>query len=150
MLLKLLDRDLYADDLANMSTDGKVLRGRYAGDAGLDLRARTMHRVHAGETIEIPLGVAVEVPKGCVGWLTGRSTTSLMMGLSVAEGKIDSGYRGEVHCFVTAQGSPVEVSRGDRLAQLVVVQIEEPFWVCVEELAPSDRDKAGLGSTGME
>jgi dUTP pyrophosphatase len=72
------------------------------------------------------------------------------MGLHVAEGKIDSGYRGEIHCFVTAQGSPVEVNRGDRLAQLVIVKIELPDWVCVEKLPESERGELGLGSTGKE
>lgn len=150
MLLRLLDPELYSGDIAEGEPSKLMLGGRYSGDAGLDLRSAENARVHAGETKKLRLGVAVEIPEGCVGWLTGRSTTHLNMGLFVHEGKIDAGYRGEVHCFCTAQGSPVDIERGDRLCQLVVLKIERPVWVAVDELAESDRGVRGLGSTGKD
>jgi dUTP diphosphatase len=146
--LKLLDEELYAGDLVEGLSGKAVLVPRYQGDAGLDLRARDDVRIFAGQTAEVRLGVAVEVPEGFVGWLTGRSTTSLTMGLFVHEGKIDAGYRGEIHCFCTAQGSPVEVNRGDRLCQLVVVAIQAPRWEVVSDLSSTARNTHGLGSTG--
>lgn len=144
MRVRLLDPELYAEE-----SGAGWLGSRYHGDAGLDLRSSVNKRIYAGETGVIGLGVAVEVPYGCVGWLTGRSTTALEMGLFVHEGKIDHGYRGEIHCFATAAGSPVEVKRGDRLAQLVVVHIAVPNWDIVDELPEADRGDRGLGSTGL-
>jgi len=81
--------------------------------------------------------------------LTGRSSSSLEFGLLIHEGKIDSGYRGEVHCICTAQGSPTTIERGERIAQLVVLRIADPDeWTLVKTLIPSSRGDAGLGSTG--
>lgn len=145
--LRLLDEELYAGDLMG-GFSNPILMPRYPGDAGLDLRSTQSRKIFAGETAEIPLGVAVEVPVGYVGWLTGRSTTALRMGLFTHEGKIDAGYRGEIHAFCTAQGSPVNVERGDRLAQLVIVAIQAPRWEVVQELPETERGDKGLGSTG--
>lgn len=121
----------------------------HEGDAGIDLRARTSIKVAFGETARIPLGVSVELPIGTVGWLTGRSSSSLEFGLLIHEGKIDSGYRGEVHCICTAQGAPAHIERGERIAQLVVLRIADPtMWELAAELGTSTRGEAGLGSTG--
>ncbi len=148
--LRLLDEELYAEDLVLPLLDkDPLLRGTHRDDAGLDLRASKDVRVHGGETAVIGLGIAVAIPPGHVGWLTGRSTTALKMGLFVHEGKIDSGYRGEIHAFVTAQGSPVDVKRGDRLAQLVCLVIERPSWNVVGKLEDTDRGTRGLGSSGL-
>lgn len=140
--------DVYAEDVR----DG-WLRTRHGGDAGVDLRAARDVTVHAGTTEAIPLGVSIAVPRHHVGWITGRSTSVLSLGLLVHEGKIDQGYRGEVHAFCTALGSPVTVAKGDRVCQLVCVRINEPLegWVVVEELEQhfGTRGVDGLGSTGI-
>lgn len=139
MRIKLLDPELYEDGIAP----------KYWGDAGIDLRARDDTIVHAGATAQIRLGVSVEIPLGCVGWLTSRSTTALSFGLITHEGKIDSGYRGEIHAFVTAQGSPVEIRRGERICQLVVLSIMPPtHWQVSDFISPTERGEKGLGSTG--
>ena len=149
MQVKLLDPELYADDIVR-----NTLQPKHLNDAGIDLRSAETLTVHAGEGAKIRLGIAVAVPSHYVGWITGRSTTALKMGLFVHEGKIDSGYRGEIHAFVTAQGSPVHIARGDRLCQLVLVAIRPPGlpgWEVAEELEPSTdtRGEQGLGSTGL-
>lgn len=148
LFIRLLDEKLYESGIAPS----------YEGDAGIDLRARHDVVVHAGSTAKIPLGVSVAIPRGNVGWLTSRSTTALSFGLITHEGKIDSGYRGEIHAFVTAQGSPVKIERGERICQLVVLRILEPHsWTFVEseDLMPTgeqegyrQRGDQGLGSTG--
>jgi deoxyuridine 5'-triphosphate nucleotidohydrolase len=128
-------------------------------DAGVDLRARYDTRVFVGKTVAIPLGVAIEIPEDTVGWITGRSSTQLKMGLFVHEGKIDSGYRGEVHCVVTASEAAVDLERGDRICSLVVLRIVQPEkmdadgervarWQVVERLGHSSRGDAKFGSTG--
>jgi dUTP pyrophosphatase len=139
-----LDPGLYEAELARGFVPA------YPGDAGIDLRAREDTLVTAGTAFKIPLGVAIELhDQTRMGWLTGRSTTSLSMGCIVHEGKIDSGYTGEIHCFVTAQGSPVQIVRGDRICQLVVLAIEPARgWRVVSELKETSRGPKGLGSSG--
>jgi dUTP pyrophosphatase len=144
-----LDKELYERELAAGSFSGK-----YPGDAGIDLRSSVDIKIHAGSTEKVPLGVAVDIMPGYVGWLTGRSATSLDFGLICHEGKIDSGYRGEIHAFLTAQGGPVRIVRGERICQLVVLAILSPEsvdfegWPIVDSLPESDRGERGLGSTG--
>jgi dUTP pyrophosphatase len=148
MFVQVLDAELYR---AEKEAGG--FRPRHQHDAGIDLRSKVDIRVHAAETVKIPLGVAVDISPGYVGWMTGRSSTCLEFGLFTHEGKIDAGYRGEIHTFVTALGSPVDIKRGERVAQLVVVAILDPEavggeWPIVEDLGESERGLAGLGSTG--
>jgi dUTP pyrophosphatase len=140
MRIKLLDPDLYAGELMEPARDG---------DAGIDLRAANETHVPHGRTVVIPLGVAVELEAHQVGWLTGRSSTALTWDLLTHEGKIDSGYRGEIHCVCTALTRSITIPRGDRICQLVVLQIGSPWtWKIVDELTSSNRGLAGLGSTG--
>lgn len=141
--LKVLDRDLYTAE-----TQESRFGAQRLGDAGLDLRARFDITVNPGPPVRIPLGVSFEFPGEYVGWLTGRSSLSLSYGLITHEGKIDSGYRGEVHAIVQAMTVPVQITRGERIAQIVIVKIEPPKWTIVEELSETDRGKLGLGSTG--
>jgi len=145
MRIRILDSDLYPEEVR----DG--FGPRYEHDAGVDLRAREDTWINPGLLGVIPLGVAVEIPFGAVGWVTGRSTSVIEMGLFITEGKIDSGYRGEIHAFaLTIGGKPIQVKRGDRLAQLVIVQIlPAEGWITTSaELTGSDRSTAGLGSSG--
>jgi len=149
MRLKILDRELYAkDDLSE---------GRYPLDAGIDLRARPttphgFYELGAGDVVKIPLGVAVELDVGYYGMVGSRSSTLLKYNLLTQEGKIDAGYRGEVH-LIAAAIQPTLIRRGDRIAQLIAIHIAMPDWEVVkpdEELAPSVRGDSGFGSSGAE
>lgn len=140
-------------DYAKGVYDDRAFTPAKPGDAGIDLRAAESLTVHAAQTVAIPLGISIEIPGGCVGWLTGRSSTALGRSLLTHEGKIDSGYRGELHCLVTALGSPVQVQKGDRICQLLVLSclnLEDYGWQVVDELDPSERGADGLGSTGLQ
>jgi dUTP pyrophosphatase len=147
--IKVLDyaRSVYGEELE------RGFSPKHGGDAGIDLRAAERVSVERGETVAVALGVAMAVPRDHVGWITGRSTTVLKMGLLVHEGKIDSGYRGEVHCFCTAMKQAVIVEKGDRLCQLVCLKLSTDIggWRTVEELDRhfDERGLAGLGSTGI-
>ena len=121
----------------------------YAGDAGMDLAVVGRHVLAPGESRDLPTGIAVEMPPGFWGRITGRSSTLRKRGLFINEGVIDNGYRGELLVYVTnRQSTPVEIEPGDRLAQLILHQIvhTDPEWV--DELSPSERGTAGFGSTG--
>jgi dUTP pyrophosphatase len=123
------------------------------GDAGLDLLAREDAVVApgGGRTL-VPTGISIAIPDGCAGLVLPRSGLALKHGVTVANapGLIDAGYRGEVKVVLlnTDPSSPYEVSRGDRIAQLVVQRVEHVQWDVVDELPPSDRRGEGFGHTG--
>jgi dUTP pyrophosphatase len=100
----------------------------------------------------VPTGVAVAIPDGHAGLVLPRSGLASKRGLTLANapGLIDAGYRGEVICAVVNLDphEAVEISVGDRIAQLVLVALPEVTPSFVEELPPSSRGEGGFGSTG--
>lgn len=123
------------------------------GDAGLDLRANGEVKVGPGERAMVPTGLAVAIPPGHAGLVLPRSGLAFGQGLTLANspGLIDEGYRGEIMLAVVNldPDQPVEVRKGDRIAQLVVVPYAQVEPAEVAELPPSGRGEAGFGSTGL-
>jgi dUTP pyrophosphatase len=124
----------------------------HPGDAGLDLRSTIDVEVKPGERALVPTGVAVAIPEGLAGLVLPRSGLASKQGLTLANapGLIDAGYRGEVTCAVVNldPDQAVQVRRGDRIAQLVIVALPDVTPVWVDELPPSARGEGGFGSTG--
>ena len=124
----------------------------HAGDAGLDLLARVDVTLAPGERAQVPTGIAVAVPEGCVGLVHPRSGLAARHGLGLvnAPGTIDAGYRGEVRVLLINHdlAEPVTLQRGDRIAQLVVQRVETVAVVAVDDLDATDRGAGGFGSTG--
>jgi dUTP pyrophosphatase len=124
----------------------------HPGDAGFDLRSIEDVEVGPGERAMVRSGVAVAIPDGYAGLVLPRSGLASKHGLTLANapGLIDSGYRGELICSVVNLDphESVKIARGDRIAQLVVVEMPElrPGWV--DELPSSSRGESGFGSTG--
>ena len=100
----------------------------------------------------IPTGVAVAIPDGHAGLVLPRSGLASRQGLTLANspGLIDAGYRGEIVCAVVNldREEGVKISRGDRIAQLVIVPVAAVEAAWVEDLPPSERGEDGFGSTG--
>ena len=123
-----------------------------AGDAGADLHAAGDLVLEPGERALVGTGVAIALPFGYAGFVHPRSGLAARAGLSIvnAPGTVDAGYRGEILvCLVNLDPrEPVRISRGDRIAQLVVQRVESARFVEVEELPVSDRGSGGYGSTG--
>lgn len=123
------------------------------GDAGADLVAREPATLApSGGRALIPTGIALALPEGWAGFVHPRSGLALRHGVTVlnAPGLIDSGYRDELRVLLVNLDptAPFEVSRGDRIAQLVVQRVEHGRFTPVEELAGSERGTGGFGSTG--
>ena len=116
--------------------------------AGWDLAAAEEATVEAGESRVISTGLALELPRGAYGRLTGRSSY-MVRNIMVGPGVIDRDYRGEVK-VVLMNGSrePLHVKVGDRVAQLIVERIYEGGLRVVEELSETGRGGGGFGSTG--
>ena len=135
-----------------LDPDAVLPERAHPGDAVFDLRSIEDVEVGPGERAMIGTGVAVAIPDGHAGLVLPRSGLASKHGLTLANapGLIDSGYRGEVLCSVVNLDphESVKIARGDRMAQLVVVEMPElrPRWV--EELPPSSRGEGGFGSTG--
>lgn len=158
---------------------GLVLPSRaHAYDAGFDVRAARVLRAadadaltdderarRAAETPDQPLVIApgrrevanlgfrAALPPGIVADVRSRSGLAARDGVIVlnSPGTIDAGYRGEVKVILTVLGpDPVEIARGDRIAQVIVQRVELPDVVAVETLpdAGDDRGVGGFGSTG--
>lgn len=122
------------------------------GDAGADLRTTVDVTLAPGERALVPTGVALALPAGHAGFVHPRSGLAVRHGLSVvnAPGTIDAGYRGEIKVPLINLDprTPVELRRGDRIAQLVIQPVVQARFVPVDELPASDRGADGFGSTG--
>lgn len=125
---------------------------RHPGDAGLDLRAIADAHIPPGERVVLGTGVAVAIPDGYAGLVTPRSGLAASAGLGIvnAPGVVDAGYRGEIKVILVNHDpdKPVEIRRGDRIAQLVVVPVARVELAEVAELPSSARGVGGYGSTG--
>jgi len=127
---------------------------RYAreGDAGLDLFAAEPVTLRPGERATVRTGIAVAIPEGYAGYVHARSGRAAREGLGLlnAPGLIDSGYRGEIMVILVNwdPAAPIEITRGERIAQLVILQVEHAQLDVVDRLPPSERGQGGHGSTG--
>jgi dUTP pyrophosphatase len=127
---------------------------RYAhpGDAGVDLYAREGVNLAPGQRALVPTGVAVALPAGYAGFVHPRSGLAARHGITIvnAPGTIDAGYRGEilVDLLNTDSHEAFIISRGDRIAQLVVQRVSEAHFVEVESLPGSQRGDTGHGASG--
>lgn len=123
------------------------------GDAGLDLRSRVEMKLEPGMRALVPTGIAVAIPTGYVGLVHPRSGLAIKSGISMVNtpGTIDSGYRGEISVILINHDreETFEIKRGDRIAQLVIQQVEVAELVPVKELPLSERGEGGFGSSGI-
>ena len=124
----------------------------HPGDAGADLVTAVDVTLQPGERALVPTGVAMAVPEGYVALVHPRSGLAARHGLSIVNtpGTIDAGYRGEVKVLLVNHDlvEPIELRRGDRVAQLVFQRVERAGFVEVEVLPDSVRGVGGYGSTG--
>jgi dUTP pyrophosphatase len=124
----------------------------HPGDAGADLASTVDVRLAPGERALVPTGISIALPAGYVGLIHPRSGLAARFGVSIvnAPGTVDAGYRGEVKVLLVNLDAtePVQIRRGDRIAQLVLQRFETGRFVEVERLPGTQRASAGYGSTG--
>ena len=122
------------------------------GDAGVDLYARENATIPAkGGRILMPTGLAIAIPLGFAGFVVPRSGLALKHGVTLVNtpGIIDSGYRGELKVVMINTDPTVDylVTRGDRIAQILIQRIETIDWTVVDRLDGEDRG-GGFGHSG--
>ena len=125
-----------------------------AGAAGLDLRAAIAEplTLAPGARALIPTGLSMQLPGGFEGQVRPRSGLALRHGVTVlnAPGTVDSDYRGEVSVVLINHGSEsFTVTRGDRIAQLVIAPVSHVRLAEVATLEETARGAGGYGSTGV-
>ena len=123
------------------------------GDAGVDLRATEDVTLEPGGGRGlVPTGVAVAIPRGYAGFIQPRSGLAFQHGVTVlnSPGLIDSDYRGELKVLLvnTDPSTPFQVTRGERIAQLVIQAVEHVDFVEVDSLDETERGEGGFGHTG--
>ncbi|CAB4215026.1 Dut dUTPase [uncultured Caudovirales phage] len=134
------------DEHAALPTKG------YHDDAGFDLYVSEETTIMPHSFVDIPLGIAIKLPEGTWGLLTGRSSTLRKLGLLVAQGVIDCGYTGPLFAGVWNMNDfPVTVKQGDRVAQYLIMNNASLDVVAhmVESLPETQRGQSGFGSTGV-
>lgn len=125
------------------------------GDAGFDLRARVDFTLDAaGGRMKVPTGIAIAVPRGHAALVMPRSGLALRHGISIVNtpGLVDSGYRGEIEVLLinTDPAEAFEGARGDRIAQLVIIEVPAVGFEVVDSLDETERGAGGWGSSGRE
>jgi len=135
-----------------LATDLPLPKYAREDDAGLDLHAAADVALAPGARALVPTGLALAIPPGFAGFVLPRSGLALRHGVTLLNtpGLIDAGYRGELQVLLVNLGDmPVKLSRGDRIAQLVVQRVEHVTLTPVAELPSSTRGAGGFGSTGV-
>jgi dUTP pyrophosphatase len=119
-------------------------------DAGFDLTAVTVSEDRKRNIVTYGTGIAVEIPDGYVGLIFPRSSVYRhQLSLSNCVGVIDSGYRGEIKLmFRICQPHISRYSLGDRIGQLVLLQLPGVELEEADDLSGSDRGEGGFGSSG--
>ena len=121
------------------------------GAAGMDLRAAEDVRLEPGQRAAVSTGFRVAIDAGFEGQVRARSSLALKRGLIVpnAPGTIDSDYRGELKVLLANVGlAPVEIPRGERIAQIVIAPVVQAAVLEVNDLDETERGEGGFGSTG--
>ncbi len=127
-----------------------------AGAAGMDLLAAIpetpVFTISAGKRALIQTGLCIEIPAGFEAQVRPRSGLALKHGVTVlnSPGTIDADYRGEVSVLLVNHGDePFTVTRGMRIAQLVVAPVAQAVLEERTSLAETGRGAGGYGSTGV-
>lgn len=126
-------------------------RGR-KGDAGYDLSSIEEVVLRPFERRLIGTGISIELPTGYAGLVVPRSGNAINKGLSLVNtpGLIDSNYRGELKAIAINLDpkEPIEIHKGDRIAQLIIIAVADATFEEVEQLDETERGSGGFGSSG--
>lgn|SRR3989344_4226565 len=121
----------------------------YAGDAAFDVFSIEEKTLAPGERHPFRTGLQFEIPEGYVGLVWDKSSMGVTNGLKILGGVIDCGYRGElVAGLVNLSSAPYTVSKGQKVAQMIIQRKETAELQEVPELSISERGERGFGSSG--
>lgn len=121
------------------------------GDSGADVFAIDNYSIAPGERALVKTGIAIVLPDGYECQVRSKSGLALKRGLMVlnSPGTVDNEYRGEVGVILYNTSNETQhIEKGDKVAQLVIVPVQQSFFVEVDEMDETSRGAGGYGSTG--
>jgi dUTP pyrophosphatase len=134
--------------IQKVSVDATLPTRAHADDAGLDLYSLEDVLLEPQQGKVSRTGIALALPPGHVGLIADRSSLA-KRGVKTAGGVIDAGYRGEIHIVLwNISSGPIQLKRGERIAQLMILPVATPAVLEVERLDETARGLKGFGSTG--
>lgn len=139
-------------EVNRINKDARLPEYAHPGDAGLDLFAVEELEIEAGDSALVPTGIAIALPQGHEAQIRPRSGLALRHQITLLNtpGTIDCGYRGEIGVIVINHGKePFLVSKGMKIAQMVVKPVITVDVCEVENLDDTSRGEGGFGSTGF-
>ena len=125
----------------------------HSDDAAYDMRSRVDMLLEPQRSTLVPTGVFIELPVGYEAQIRPRSGLALKKNLMLTNspGTINAGYRGEIGVIMFNAGKEnFSISRGDRIAQMVICKLPEVELISCEALSESQRGEGGFGSTGVK
>ncbi len=136
-------------EVKKLETNATLPTRAHHEDAGLDLYASEDLLIGPGHGVMASTGIAMAIEKGYVGMIADRSSLA-KKGLKVAGGIIDAGYRGEIKIIIrNLTNEEIKLSKGERIAQLLLIPIATPSVLEVKDLDQTVRGSGGFGSTGV-
>lgn len=120
----------------------------HEADAGLDLYSREEVLLRGGDSYCFDTGVHMAIPAGYVGFVKSKSGLNVRHNIQ-SEGVIDSGYTGSIVVnLVNHSIWPVQIEKGQKISQIVLLPIITPELELVDALEATERGNGGFGSTG--
>ena len=125
------------------------------GSSGMDLRAFIEEPIEMEpmQRVMVPTGLFIELPENTEAQVRPRSGLAIKQGITClnSPGTVDADYRGEIKVVLINLSGEVQVIQpGDRIAQMVIKQVEKIEWVLVDEINNTHRGTGGFGSTGKK
>jgi dUTP pyrophosphatase len=135
-------------EVLKVSSEATLPTRAHPEDAGMDMYSLEDVILEPSQGKVTKTGIAMAIPQGFVGMVADRSSLA-KRGVKTAGGIIDAGYRGEIMiCLWNISGEPIQLKRGERIAQLLILPIATPAVVEVAKLDDTQRGVGGFGSTG--
>ncbi len=148
------DDDSNTLKVQKMVPEAKLPERKTEGAAGFDLvypYHDTLY-IDTQTSLVVPTGIKVKIPSDCYGRIAERSSLAIQCNIGVGGGVIDSDYRGEIKVILRnfSKEFRFKISKGDRIAQLVIERIKKPIVIEVKSLDITKRGINGFGSTGLK
>ena len=135
--------------IKKLKSEAIVPHYAHPDDAGFDLFSTETMEIGPTSRVQVPTGIAMEIPVGHVGLVWDKSGLSHKNGLKTLGGVIDAGYRGEVKVgLINLSAETYLLEKGHKVAQMIIQKKETCEIVEVDELSDTSRGEGGFGSTG--
>jgi dUTP pyrophosphatase len=135
--------------IKRLHKDAKLPSYAHPGDVGMDLFSMEDKVLNPGERDIFPVGFALEFSDGYAGIVKDKGSLPKNAGIHSMGGVFDSGYRGEYNVNLINLGKePYKISKGDKIAQLVIIPVARAELEEVSELSETSRGAGRFGSTG--